>query len=39
MSAAILELTAARAAAAVRAGELDPAELFEVYRARAADDR
>ena len=35
----ILELTAAQAAAAVRAGELDPAELFDAYRARAAADR
>ena len=39
MSAELLDLTAAQAAAAVRAGELDPAELFDVYRARAADDR
>jgi aspartyl-tRNA(Asn)/glutamyl-tRNA(Gln) amidotransferase subunit A len=38
MSAAILELTAAQAAAAVRSGELDPAELFAFYRERAADD-
>jgi aspartyl-tRNA(Asn)/glutamyl-tRNA(Gln) amidotransferase subunit A len=38
MSAEILELTAAQAAAAVAAGELDPAELFETYRARAAAD-
>jgi aspartyl-tRNA(Asn)/glutamyl-tRNA(Gln) amidotransferase subunit A len=32
----LLELTAAAAAEAVRSGEVDPAELFEVYRARAA---
>ncbi len=37
MSAA-LELTAAAAAAAVRAGELDPDELFDAYRARAEAD-
>ena len=34
----VLELTAAAAAARVRAGELDPKELFEVYRERAAAD-
>ena len=34
----LLELTAAAAASAVRAGELDPAELFEAYRRRAAAD-
>jgi len=39
MSAELLELTAAAAAAGVRAGELDPLELFDVYRARAASDR
>ena len=39
MTAEILELTAAQAAAAVGAGELDPAELFDAYRARAAADR
>jgi aspartyl-tRNA(Asn)/glutamyl-tRNA(Gln) amidotransferase subunit A len=33
-----LELTAAQAAASIRAGELDPTELFELYRARAAGD-
>jgi aspartyl-tRNA(Asn)/glutamyl-tRNA(Gln) amidotransferase subunit A len=38
MSAEVLELTAAQAAAAVRSGELDAAEVFEVYRARAAED-
>ncbi len=38
MSAAVLELTAAAAAAAIRAGELDATELFELYRARAAAD-
>ena len=34
----LIELTAAAAAEWVRAGELDPAELFEAYRARAAAD-
>jgi aspartyl-tRNA(Asn)/glutamyl-tRNA(Gln) amidotransferase subunit A len=34
----LIELTAAAAAAAVHAGELDPAELFAVYRERAAAD-
>jgi aspartyl-tRNA(Asn)/glutamyl-tRNA(Gln) amidotransferase subunit A len=34
----LIELTAARAAAAVHAGDLDPRELFEVYRARCAAD-
>jgi aspartyl-tRNA(Asn)/glutamyl-tRNA(Gln) amidotransferase subunit A len=38
MTDAILELTAARAAEAVRAGDLDPAELWERYRERAAAD-
>ena len=38
MSEEMLELTAAAAAAAIHAGELDPAELFEAYRARAAAD-
>jgi aspartyl-tRNA(Asn)/glutamyl-tRNA(Gln) amidotransferase subunit A len=32
-------LSAAQAANAVRSGELDPAELFEAYRARAAADQ
>ena len=32
----LIELTAAAAAERVRAGELDPAELFEAYRERAA---
>ena len=32
----ILDLTAAGAAERVRAGELDPAELFDAYRERAA---
>jgi len=32
----LLDLTAAAAAQRVRAGELDPGELFEAYRARAA---
>ena len=35
----IVDLSAVEAAAAVRAGSLSPAELFEVYRARAAADR
>jgi aspartyl-tRNA(Asn)/glutamyl-tRNA(Gln) amidotransferase subunit A len=39
MTTEILDLTGAQAAAAVRDGELDPVELFDVYRARAADDR
>ncbi len=34
----LIELTAAAAAERVRSGELDPAELFEAYRARAAAD-
>ncbi|MBA2348089.1 MAG: Asp-tRNA(Asn)/Glu-tRNA(Gln) amidotransferase subunit GatA [Solirubrobacterales bacterium] len=34
----MLELTAAQAAAAIAAGELDRAEYFEAYRARAAAD-
>jgi aspartyl-tRNA(Asn)/glutamyl-tRNA(Gln) amidotransferase subunit A len=34
----IIALTAAQAAAAVERGDLDPAELFEAYRARAAAD-
>ncbi len=34
----ILDLTAAAAAEAVRTGELDPSELFEAYRQRAAAD-
>jgi aspartyl-tRNA(Asn)/glutamyl-tRNA(Gln) amidotransferase subunit A len=34
----LLELTAAAAADAVRAGELDASELFEAYRGRAAAD-
>lgn len=38
MSAELLDLTAASAAAAIRAGELDSAELFEFYRVRAAAD-
>jgi aspartyl-tRNA(Asn)/glutamyl-tRNA(Gln) amidotransferase subunit A len=33
-----IALTAAQAAAAVEAGDLDPGELFEAYRARAAAD-
>ncbi|CAB4940108.1 unannotated protein [freshwater metagenome] len=34
----MLDLTAAGAARAIAAGELDPTELFEAYRARAAAD-
>src|SRR5450755_3936756 len=34
----LIDLTAAQAAKLTRAGELDPAELFEAYRARAAGD-
>ena len=39
MTVEILDLTGTQAAVAVRDGELDPVELFDVYRARAADDR
>ncbi len=35
----LIELTAAAAAERVRAGELDPRELFQVYRERAAGDQ
>jgi aspartyl-tRNA(Asn)/glutamyl-tRNA(Gln) amidotransferase subunit A len=35
----LLDLTAAAAAEAVRAGEVDQAELFEAYRERAAADQ
>ncbi len=35
----ILSLSAAQAAKAVRAGDLDASELFETYRARAAADQ
>ncbi|MDQ6816934.1 MAG: Asp-tRNA(Asn)/Glu-tRNA(Gln) amidotransferase subunit GatA [Actinomycetota bacterium] len=38
MSSELLDLTAAAAGEQVRRGELDPAELFEAYRARAAVD-
>jgi aspartyl-tRNA(Asn)/glutamyl-tRNA(Gln) amidotransferase subunit A len=38
MSAELLDLTAAAAAAAIGAGELDATELFDFYRARAAAD-
>jgi len=38
MSQEILDLTAAALAAAIRAGELDAREVFEVYRGRAAAD-
>jgi aspartyl-tRNA(Asn)/glutamyl-tRNA(Gln) amidotransferase subunit A len=34
----LIELSAAAAAAAIRAGEIDPRELFEAYRERAAAD-
>ena len=34
-----LELTASQAAGAIARGELDPGELFELYRARAAADQ
>jgi aspartyl-tRNA(Asn)/glutamyl-tRNA(Gln) amidotransferase subunit A len=34
----LLDLTAAEAVAGIDAGEVDPAELFELYRARAAAD-
>ncbi len=34
----LLKLSAAAAAEAVRAGEVDPGEVFEAYRARAAAD-
>jgi aspartyl-tRNA(Asn)/glutamyl-tRNA(Gln) amidotransferase subunit A len=35
----LIELTAAAAAERVRAGGIDPSELFEAYRARAAAER
>jgi aspartyl-tRNA(Asn)/glutamyl-tRNA(Gln) amidotransferase subunit A len=38
MTEELLELSAAQAAAGVRAGEVDPAELYETYRTRAAAD-
>ncbi|MBV8941814.1 MAG: Asp-tRNA(Asn)/Glu-tRNA(Gln) amidotransferase subunit GatA [Solirubrobacterales bacterium] len=38
MTAALVQLTAAQAGARVRARELDPRELFEAYRQRAATD-
>ncbi|MFL5823829.1 MAG: Asp-tRNA(Asn)/Glu-tRNA(Gln) amidotransferase subunit GatA [Solirubrobacteraceae bacterium] len=38
MSDELIALTAAEAAARVRAGELDPSELFRAYRDRAAAD-
>ena len=34
----LLDLTAASAIAAIRAGEVDPGELFDTYRGRAAAD-
>ena len=36
---ALLELTAAAAASAVRAREIDPGELFDAYRTRAQSDQ
>jgi aspartyl-tRNA(Asn)/glutamyl-tRNA(Gln) amidotransferase subunit A len=39
MSADALDLTAAAAAAAIAAGELDAGEYFELYRGRAAADK
>ena len=36
MSGDLIDLTAAEAAALVRSGELDPTELFDAYRSRAA---
>jgi aspartyl-tRNA(Asn)/glutamyl-tRNA(Gln) amidotransferase subunit A len=38
MSTELLDLSAAAAAAAIRAGEVDAAELFEFYRSRAGAD-
>jgi len=38
MSGDLLDLTAARAAERVRAGEVSPSELFEAWRERAASD-
>ncbi len=38
MSAELLDLSGAAAAAAIRAGEVDARELFELYRSRAAAD-
>ena len=35
----LIELTASEAAERVRAGDLDPAELFEAYRSRAVADQ
>src|SRR4030095_13606014 len=34
----MIELTAAKAAAAIKSGELDAKEYFDFYRDRAADD-
>src|SRR5262249_54956481 len=34
----LIDLTAGAAAARIRSGEIDPAELFEAYRTRAAAD-
>jgi aspartyl-tRNA(Asn)/glutamyl-tRNA(Gln) amidotransferase subunit A len=38
VSSELIELSAAQAAERVRAGEIDPAELFAAYRERAAND-
>jgi aspartyl-tRNA(Asn)/glutamyl-tRNA(Gln) amidotransferase subunit A len=38
MSSDVLELSAAKAIDAIRAGEIDPTELFETYRRRAEAD-
>jgi aspartyl-tRNA(Asn)/glutamyl-tRNA(Gln) amidotransferase subunit A len=38
MSSDVLELSAAKAIDAIRAGEIDPTELFETYRSRAKAD-
>jgi aspartyl-tRNA(Asn)/glutamyl-tRNA(Gln) amidotransferase subunit A len=38
MTSELFELTAAQAAERVRAGDIEPAELFEAYRERAAAD-
>ena len=38
MTAQLIELTAAQAADAVGSGEIDPGELFDAYRERAAAD-
>ena len=38
MTVELIELSAARAAEHLRAGEIDPTELFEAYRERAGAD-